>query len=355
MSFHRACIVDISSQVLPFTWGLVKRLKAKDISVEYIGSSTNYNSGFLEDMKGDVDTIHLFDISSSTGVNIIWRWLNIFRFYIFLFRKSSEFDEIIVQFPMVLPFDLLYFGFFGRKISYLVHNPYPHSSNRRVDLSTLMLSLLSNKIYFLTDYVKDQYQSIYTRVNSSNMQVVGHGLIPIDPKDHLLPYRKTLYSPLILTFWGNVKPYKGVTRLASYIQNNYRADIIERLEIHGKVDPSLQFEISGFSSDKILINDSFLSSEEVQSLFTGNRLFILPYEAASQSGILYTLIFYGQIFISSDAGDTSQFLKSNGLGELVFDIHNPSTLYKSILYCVDNIEHISLKLTQLRQELLNDS
>tara|TARA_Y100000296_G_C5178326_1_gene261527 strand:- start:2413 stop:3480 length:1068 start_codon:yes stop_codon:yes gene_type:complete len=355
MSSHRTCIVDVSSQVLPFTWGLVRRLKGKGINIEYVGSSTNYNGNFLGDMKGDVDSIHLFDISSSTGVSTLRRWLNIFRFYIFLFRKSSKFDEIIVQFPMILPLDLLYFCLFGRKISYIIHNPYPHSSKSKIDLSTLILSLLSNKIYFLTDYVKDQYQSIYTRVKSSNMQVIGHGLIPIDPKDHLLPYRKVLSFPLTLTYWGNVKPYKGVSRLASYIQKNYKADIIEKLEIHGKVDASLQSEILGFSSDTIMINDSFLSSEEVQSLFTGNRLFILPYEAASQSGILYTLIFYGQIFISSDAGDTSQFLKSNGLEQLVYDIHSPDTLYQSILYCVENVEQISFKLSQLRQEYLNDT
>lgn len=349
MTKNKVCIVDMSSQVLPYTWGLTKKLRSNGVDVDYMGSKTLYNSEFLDYIVSDSKESKLFSISSSLRVGYVKRSISLISFYYLLFKSAKKYDSLIIQFPSVFIFDLMFFLTYGSKVSYIIHNSAPHSKSGRMHLPTFLLAVLANKLLFLTNHVKEEFFSLYPMISSVKAVVSGHGLIPISPGDTPSDFPNSLNDKVILTYWGNVKPYKGVVPFAKYILSHFDDKLIQRLDVYGKVDDSLREDVFALASRNIHIHDGFLSSEEVKALFSGGRIFVLPYETASQSGILYTLLFYGQVFISSNVGDTARFLRENALSGLVYDINSPDTFYNALQYCISNYDEVVRKLRRARR------
>jgi len=86
------------------------------------------------------------------------------------------------------------------------------------------------------------------------------------------------------------------------------------------------------------------------ALLSRDVVFILPYKDATQSGVLYTLLAYGKVFISSDVGENKEFLIKHGLDKLIFDRENIDSVIRAIDYAIKEYSEIRAKLLVIKNE-----
>ena len=133
------------------------------------------------------------------------------------------------------------------------------------------------------------------------------------------------------------------------MSNSLKNNAYLSLEIHGKWHECK--EIKGhFKNNNVLINDKFLSSNEAERLLNFNNLFLLPYLASTQSGIIYNLLFYGCYFLISGEGETKDFLYDNNLSCMHVNEFNLRTLNERINYIRENSNDIAKKLNIIKNK-----
>jgi len=176
-----------------------------------------------------------------------------------------------------------------------------------------------------------------------NHKIIQHGLMPIENFSDTRINLNTHLEKAIL-FWGRVEEYKGVDIFANF-SGSYP------LEIYGKWSPDLENLKKKLSKiNNILINDKYLSLDDLKQMLSRDVIFILPYKDASQSGILYTLLAYSKIFVSSNVGENNSFLIKHGLDQLIFDRNDPESLSKAIKYAFEEYNEIKSKLFEIKNE-----
>jgi len=337
-------IADPTSSVLPYCYSSASEL---DGPVDLFCSETNYNSQFYFDWG--FGKVTKFKISSTTNANLIIRVCNYCRLLLALFSNRRQYDRVYVNFPSILLVDILLFLVLREKLVFVIHNAVPHSYQYRVHVPTLILASVVKRIQVISTYNFNEFKKRYEFwVDSRKIFLAQHPQLVINPV--LVPTRsnrKSFFSSgnnIVLTFWGNVKPYKGVKfllQMCKYIQVN---QLPINVEIYGKWDKSLlgvklDMELSGG-----VVIDRFISDDEVHQLLQEERIFILPYENASQSGVLYTLLSYGAVFVTTDVGDCGEFVRNKAIPSLLFDAENPSS-------CLDAINFICERYDKVMESL----
>ena len=99
-----------------------------------------------------------------------------------------------------------------------------------------------------------------------------------------------------LLFFGRMRKYKGIKRLAS-VWNNYLVnDTSWRLTIAGQGSEKLirKFFSEGPRCELIL---RYLTDEEIDGLFSDSTIILLPYDEASQSGVINQALEYGKPYV----------------------------------------------------------
>ena len=102
----------------------------------------------------------------------------------------------------------------------------------------------------------------------------------------------------------------------------------KKIKILGKFDSELSSLRSALSEmPNVEVVDSFLSATDLEKLFSQQPTFVLPYQSATQSGVLYTLLFYGQQLVATNTGDLGDILAGQKLEQFLFSYGNlPSLL-----------------------------
>jgi hypothetical protein len=152
----------------------------------------------------------------------------------------------------------------------------------------------------------------------------------------------------VLVFWGLVKPYKGIELFGIAPKNELFRSY--HFEIHGKWHHSLTSTKLTLQGLGVEIHDEFLEPARVKELLRRPVLFVLPYKSSSQSGVLYTLLHYGCVFVATDVGDLGDFLRRHGMAELIFDGNDLPSFHKAISFAYSNYIAIRGKLLRIRAD-----
>jgi hypothetical protein len=142
-----------------------------------------------------------------------------------------------------------------------------------------------------------------------------------------------LARPSALVCWGTVKPYKGLELFEALARSPAVQARGLALEVVGRWDDSLQPLRRRLAGLGVAIDDRYLDSAALQRLFSRDVVFVLPHAAATQSGVLYTLLHAGCTFICTDSGDLGDFMRRHGLADLLLKERTP----EAVLRCLDNL------------------
>ena len=128
-------------------------------------------------------------------------------------------------------------------------------------------------------------------------------------------------SDRVLLFFGYIRHYKGLDIL------------IEALSILRKTDPSYKLLVAGESyedekiylnriyelklKDAVVMENKFISNEDVGEYFYASDLVVLPYRTATQSGILNMAYGFLKPVVITNVGGLAEFVDRNKTGVIV--------------------------------------
>lgn len=344
----KIAIIDPGSFILPYDYFYISEL-SKMYDIDFYCSYTNINEIYIEKLREN-SKVTIYVKSIYTNKNLkkmskILGFINYISLLLSIIKNIRDYRYVHFMWSIFPPLETLFFFIFSKKIIFTLHNDKPHSNSNYYYLPYQILTKLSSKVVFVSQFTRDRFLKHYTI--SDKVYLINHGILPLDesplsePKDSKLCIKKEII------FWGRVIDYKGVDIFDVYRQtfNKYNVKII------GRWDKNLNDLKSKLQINKnIIINDEYISQEKLYELMQVESLFILPYKNATQSGVLYTLLFYKRVFIASNIGETYEFLKKYNLSQLAFDREDEKTIQQAIDYAFDNYEDIQSKLLSIRKD-----
>ena len=347
MKGARIAVVDPASFVLPFDYYLVKALAAEGITVDFFCSRTTANIGLVGQLKL-ARHIRVFEYYvSSTVAGRLSGVFNYLRMCLGILRRIQRYDAVILQYSILPALELLAFCPVRRKLWLQVHEDSGLAGRRHAPFLLKVLKRMSRRLLFASPTVMAQHLRSYPD-SPERLSLTRHGVLPVFPEDLSIAVKGHPHPCKVLVFWGLVKHYKGVDLFAQLADSGMFKEFA--LEVHGKWHPSTLRTKQALMKKGILVNDFFLTPADLRRLLLRPVLFILPYRSASQSGVLYTLLNYGCVFVSTDVGDNGQFLRDRGLGDLLFDRTDIGSAYRAVHYAYEHFSDLQNHLLKIRQE-----
>ncbi|MET0332868.1 MAG: glycosyltransferase [Rhizobacter sp.] len=332
MVAERIAIVDPGSFVLPYDFHLVKALAGRGQAVDFYGSTTRYNGEFLDAMRV-VPGVMVSARAISSSVASRWRGALAYGLQLLsLLLNARRYALMNLQFSGFWPAEWLVFGLLQSKFVFTVHNAVPHGFEGLQHGPTRRLAKLARTLVFVSEATREDFLRRYGEAFRAKATLLPHGLLPVTPTSPVVPYT-TDAVPNSIVFWGRVQPYKGVELFADLS----RSSEVERrglaLAVHGAWAPELaplrdQLKLLG-----VQVHDSFLDDQQLLALLNTDAVFLLPYQHASQSGVLYALLNHGRLFFCTDTGDLGAFMRRHGLEGLLLRDRSP----EAVLACLDHL------------------
>ena len=221
------------------------------------------------------------------------------------------------------------FKFFGKKVIITVHDGVLHGKNKTIpgiQLLTNTCIKLADELIFLSDYVR---QGVKTELDPlGNYHLIPHGLIIPNSQLEMAP-REHPTRPKIL-FFGKVLASKGIENLIQACLE-LPTDKYDRLQIVGKHFYPLQVP----DSPQIEVVDKFVAEAEISNYFNDADILVLPYTAASQSGVVTIAIAACLPMVCSQIGGLKEQLTPE---EAVFVEPNSAAIKQGILQLISDRE-----------------
>lgn len=297
------------------TGSMVKNLK-KDFDVKTVSYKMQYPKLLFKKEQRDYanDVLKIDDaqflINTANPFNIIASAMKI---------KKMKPDFMIMQWwhPYFSPCYILLSAML-RKIPkiFVCHNVFPHE---RFPLDKFLTKqVLKRGAGFITHsrMDADDLKSILSRPNYETTVIPTFNMFKI--KDMTREEaRKILGIPedrKIMLFFGFVREYKGLKHIIKAMPDIIAADKDVQLMVVGefggdKADYMELIRKSG-AGDSIQVVDGYIPDKEIEKYFAACDLVVLPYESATQSGIVQIAYSFEKPVIATDVG---------GLPEVVLD------------------------------------
>ncbi len=346
----RIAIVDPGSFVLPYDYQLVRALAEAGHTVDFYGSTTRYNGEFLDAMRGLPGvTVHARPISGSVASRARGAWAYLGLLFT-LWRRARQYDTINLQFSGYGPAERLVFCRLRRQFVYTVHNAVPHGDASPRHTTTERLAQLARALVFVSQATHDDFMRRYGEAYRAKASVLPHGLLPVAPLAAPLPYIDTAV-PHQLVFWSTVKPYKGVALFGELARSQALRQRGMALAIYGAWSPELGSLREELRALGVAIHDEYLPQDRLQTLLNENAVFLLPYQRASQSGALYSLLHHGRLFLCTDTGDLGAFLRQHGLQRLLLKDRSAAAVIESLDWLNAHRAEVNEALSRAQQAL----
>ena len=186
-----------------------------------------------------------------------------------------------------------------------VHDVIPHDGNRAMALCNFVTCHMSNRIV-----LRNQK---YKKALSKKYHIPEDKIFCFQPWRYFPPIKPSSHSGKFLCF-GRIRRYKGF-------------DLLEKVV---KATPQVQYQIVGEPDEESIplvrklmayknveVVDREVSDAEMEIYFTNADWIILPYSAATQSGVIVDACRFSRPVISFNVGAISEQVKNGVSGFLV--------------------------------------
>lgn len=253
--------------------------------------------------------------------------------------KNMNPDVVIFQWwhPYFAPCYWIMEKVFGKKIKimFLCHNVFPHE---RFPLDRFLCrQVLKQGDYFITQSSMDtadlvsikkdaKYrQTVHPTYNAFKMQNMSkaeaRGILEI-PEDEK-----------ILLFFGFVRKYKGLKHIISALPEIIKQVDNIKLYIVGDFDGDKEQYLEQIEKKKVKgsvrIFDGYIPDNEVEKFFASCDLVVLPYESATQSGIVQIAYGFRKPVVVTNVGGLPEVVENKKTGYVV-EAGDDSQLAKAV-------------------------
>lgn len=165
---------------------------------------------------------------------------------------------------------------FRKRVIYTVHDGLLHKGEKNLASQFLQDQRIGNAtdLIFLTEFIKNQVTN--KLLKGKLIHIIPHGLFELDYQSVVTDSTENLN----LLFFGRISEYKGVELLYNAFQKNNNKAM--QLRICGKSD----YELKLHNTANIIIENNYLDELEIKEQLQWADVLIIPYEEATQSGVI---------------------------------------------------------------------
>lgn len=200
---------------------------------------------------------------------------------------------------------------------------------------------LKNYIIRLFDY-NTKYIVVYSQ--KSKRELVERGY----KEDHIIVTSLPSTSKFIrnqldtskhskFMFWGRMEAYKGIDVLLNSVGDVFKKHPDSVLIMAGRGDLSSYTNLLQEYKNNILLYNKWIPDEDIPNYFNQVDFLVLPYTAATQSGVVNLAYSFGKPVIVSDSGALPEQI-IEGMTGLCFPVNNRVALSDAINSLLDNDE-----------------
>lgn len=226
------------------------------------------------------------------------------------------------------------------KVLFICHNVYPHE---RFPMDHFLTNnVLKNGNYFIVQSNLDA-KDLTNAVSNPDFKQTVHPTynafkfldIPSEEARKILKIDK---NKKVILFFGFVRQYKGLKHLINALPLIVDHGIDLEVLIVGDFGDDKQEYINLITSNQvegnIRIYDGYIPDKEVEKFFSATNVVVLPYESATQSGIVQIAYAFNKPVIVSDVGGLPDVVVDGKTGYIVQN-KNPKKLAGAIIKYFD--------------------
>lgn len=261
--------------------------------------------------------------------------------------KKQKPDMVILQWwhPYFAPCYFLLAKFMGKQnLTFVCHNVFPHE-RFPFDKNLTRLTLKKGEHFIV--HAKEEEEELKQIMQNPDCQVTPHPSYNAFCFEHmtktqareklgLLPQEK------VLLFFGFVRPYKGLQYLISAMPKIKEALSDAKLLIVGEFgsekDKTAYLEQIGDFADCIWVKDGYTPDRDVEQYFAACDMVVLPYESATQSGIVQIAYGFERPVVVTDVGGLPDVVADNRTGYVVTPRDKTALAEAVIRYFVEGKE-----------------
>lgn len=148
-------------------------------------------------------------------------------------------------------------------------------------------------------------------------------------------------SKEVILFFGLIRPYKGLMKLIdAFPQIKQERKDIKLLivgECYGDINEYAdRIKSLGLENDVILVN-KFVANEDIEPYFVASDAVVLPYESATQSGIVMTAYAFRKPVVVTDVGGIKEEVLQGKTG-IVISSNSKENILQGVNTVLDNAE-----------------
>lgn len=221
--------------------------------------------------------------------------------------RKEHFD--VIYFESLHTWNLPIMLMSGKAKTYqVIHEVIPHEGDSQVK----MVDLMNKAVVMFADAIvlrnKTYIQDMIDRYEISADRVKYLELWRRYPA-----YTTPVHSGRVL-FFGRINPYKGADNLLEIVRlcPNVQFDVV------GRVDPQMQDVVNQLAKEKnVKLNNDYVTDAEMRETFVNSDWAIVPYNSASQSGIIIDAYKYSRPVIAFAVGAIPEQVEAGKSGYLV--------------------------------------
>ncbi len=194
------------------------------------------------------------------------------------------------------------------RIYQVIHEVIPHEGDNQVKMVDLM-----NKIVVLLSDTIVLRNKTYVPEMIKRYGVAPNRVKYLELWRRYPDYIRPINNKKVL-FFGRINPYKGIDNVLEIV----RCCSEIQFEVVGRVDPQMQPIVDQLKMEPNvdMIND-YVTDEKMRAAFVGCDWVIVPYNSASQSGIIIDAYKYSRPVIAFNVGAISEQVNDGKSGYLI--------------------------------------
>lgn len=260
------------------------------------------------------------------------------------FALDGNFDAVHIQGAGLPLLDQFFLKTLVKKLPVIltVHDCVSHYE-RFVSRDSFMRRnlLIPDRLIVHYENGKRQLEELW-KIASDKIDVIPHGIIPVDNQPQLADARNKLGLPLdkkILLFFGSIRPNKGLDVLLKSLQDVVRQNSDVLLVIAGAMPRGMSFQPYSDIIKELNLSENvktfikFIPDEDIDYFLGACDIVVLPYvQFEAQSGVLLRAFTHKKPVVVSDIGAMGEIVRSEKVGIAV-----PPGSEESLTYAINNI------------------
>jgi len=211
------------------------------------------------------------------------------------------------------------------RLLFICHNVFPHE---RFPLDKKLTRLVLKQGDYFILHSQTEADELLSIKNDANYKVQVHPTYSAFRFQHMdkEEARRQLFVPMdkrLLLFFGYVREYKGLKHLIDAMgilekeENGQAPELYVVGDFDGNKEAYLEQIQELGVKDRITIVDGYVPDREVEKYFAASDLVVLPYESATQSGIVQIAYGFRKPVIVTNVGGLPEVVQDDRTGMIV--------------------------------------